>query len=181
MNMTKLLGCISAALAASVAAGAAGAHDREHWASPIVQKVRAATAAYRDVHAAMEAGYVAGPCVSGPNGGAMGIHFVNFDLVGDPGLDVTKPEALIYEPLPGGRLRLVGVEYIQIDDGDPLTGSPILEGHLLNNISTPNRYGLPPAHQIHVWAWKRNPDGTFADWNPTVSCDAFDGEGMSGH
>jgi len=24
-----------------------------------------------------------------------------------------------------------------------------------------------------VWAWKDNPNGTFANWNPNVSCDVF--------
>jgi hypothetical protein len=182
MNTRRLLGCLT--LLASTATGVAAASDgrEENWvaASPIVQKVRAATGVYRDVQAALDAGYVGGACVSGPNEGAMGIHFVNVDLLLDPALDVTKPEVLVYEPLPGGRLRLVGVEYIQLDDGDPNTGSPVLEGQMLNVSGTPNRYGLPTFHQIHVWAWKRNPNGTFSDWNPRVSCDAFAGDGM-GH
>jgi hypothetical protein len=25
----------------------------------------------------------------------------------------------------------------------------------------------------HVWAWRENPHGTFADFNPRVSCDQF--------
>ena len=28
---------------------------------------------------------------------------------------------------------------------------------------------------LHVWAWKDNPNGTFANWNPDVSCDAYNG------
>jgi hypothetical protein len=24
-----------------------------------------------------------------------------------------------------------------------------------------------------VWAWRENPNGTFVDWNPRVSCDGF--------
>lgn len=186
MSRNNWLRCV--ALLASVATGVAAAHgdndDRkwgDHAYSPIVAKVRAATAQFRDVEAAMAAGYVAGPCVSGQNGGAMGIHYANFDLVLDPALDVTQPEILVYEPLPGGRLRLVGVEFLALDDGDPNTGSPVLEGHLLNYAGAPNRYGLPAAHQLHVWAWKRNPSGTFADWNPNVSCDAMRDEGTMAH
>lgn len=186
MNTRHWLPCV--ALLASAGTGVAIAHDDDDerkWGnrsnSPIVSMVREATAQYRDVEAAMAAGYVAGPCVSGPNGGAMGIHYANFDLVLDPALDVTRPEVLVYEPLPGGRLRLVGVEFLALDDGDPATGSPVLEGHLLNYAGAPNRYGLPAAHQLHVWAWKRNPSGTFADWNPNVSCDAFDGAGAMPH
>jgi hypothetical protein len=36
-----------------------------------------------------------------------------------------------------------------------------------------NRFGLPAFYTLHVWAWKNNPNGTFTNWNPTVSCDAF--------
>ncbi len=32
------------------------------------------------------------------------------------------------------------------------------------------RYGLPPFYELHAWIWKRNPSGTFSDWNPRVSC-----------
>ncbi|TIO10603.1 MAG: hypothetical protein E5X89_09450 [Mesorhizobium sp.] len=37
--------------------------------------------------------------------------------------------------------------------------------------SAPNRYGLGAFYETHVWAWKGNPTGTFADMNPNVSCD----------
>ena len=41
-----------------------------------------------------------------------------------------------------------------------------------NNFNgAPNRYGLGPFYELHVWAWKPNPHGTFADMNPNVSCD----------
>ena len=43
----------------------------------------------------------------------MGIHYVNGELVGDGKIDASRPEALIYEPK-GGKLELVGVEYIVI-------------------------------------------------------------------
>ena len=29
-----------------------------------------------------------------------------------------------------------------------------------------------PFYELHVWAWKQNPTGAFADNNPKVSCDA---------
>ena len=60
----------------------------------------------------MNAGYqpVLG-CVSGPDHGAMGVHYLNGALLtGD--VDASKPQALIYEPLGGGHMRLVGVEFI---------------------------------------------------------------------
>ena len=169
----------SSAIAAEATPGGAWAN------SPLVQKIRAATAAYKDPQAAIDAGYNFGTevCVSGRDGGAMGIHYVNLGLLDDDGMvDATAPEVLIYEPLANGRLRLAGVEYIEIDDGDAATGSPVLDGHLLNYSGAPNRYGLPAYHELHVWAWKYNPDGTFADWNPRVSCDAYKvANGMGGH
>jgi hypothetical protein len=40
---------------------------------------------------------------------------------------------------------------------------------------SPNRYGIPPFYALHVWAWRPNPSGVFADWNTKVSCDDFTG------
>lgn len=144
--------------------------------SPVVELVRQATSRYKDVQVAVDDGYAAGPCVSGPNGGAMGIHFINGALVADGAVDVTRPESLIYEPLPSGQFRLVGVEYITLAPTWDAANEapPILEGHLFQFVGSPNRYRLPAFYELHVWAWKENPDGTFADWNPNVSCDAHD-------
>jgi len=47
-----------------------------------------------------------------------------------------------------------------------------LDSHLFHFVGEPNRYGLPAFYELHVWAWRRNPSGTFADFNPVVSCDA---------
>ncbi len=64
----------------------------------LVDTVRQATAGYKDVAAAQAAGYsLFHGCVSGPQGGAMGVHFVNGDVVGDGELDAAHPEALLYE------------------------------------------------------------------------------------
>lgn len=139
--------------------------DSNHYLdSPLVRMVRQATEHYKDVRLAEAAGYVPGPCVSGRNGGAMGVHYVNAVYLDDAPPKVGEPEALIYEPLANGQLRLVGVEYIT------LAGPAVLEGHLLNYTGSANRYGLPEFWELHVWAFKHNPDGAFADWNPDVSC-----------
>lgn len=161
-------------------APAFAAHDGEHAAqakpfSPLVDKVRKATAKYRDINVMFsEGGWApATPCVSGPNSGAMGVHFVKDGRVGDGILRADQPEALIYEPLRNGAMRLVGVEFIELKDvWDSLAGGqPTLEGHLLNLVTGPNRYTLPAFYELHVWAWEDNPDGNFADWNTEVNCD----------
>jgi hypothetical protein len=138
--------------------------------SPLIQKVRKATARYRDINVALAEGYApATPCVSGPNSGAMGVHLIKGELLGTREVDATTPEALIYEPTPDGRMRFVGVEILTFAS-DWVSEVPVLDGHLLHYVGAPNRYGIPAFYEIHVWAWRNNPDGAFADWNPRVSC-----------
>ena len=78
---------------------------------PLPEAVRRATERFRDVNDAIAAGYVQnGGCVSGPEEGAMGVHFVKFALF-DGTVDVEHPEVLVYEPR-NGRLHLVAAEYV---------------------------------------------------------------------
>jgi hypothetical protein len=145
--------------------------------SPLIDKVRAATARFKDINVAMSEGWVQGtPCVSGPDTGAMGVHFVMPIRINKFVLQADQPQALIYEPLPGGAFRLVGVEFIVLAGvwlGQPngATSTPALEGDLLNYIGAPNRFGLPAFYEMHVWAWEDNPKGSFADWNTHVTCE----------
>lgn len=139
----------------------------------LVQQVRDATLSFQDVNAAIAAGY--GPflgCVSGPAHGAMGLHYVNFALYADGEIDPTRLEALMYEES-NNRLRLVGAEFI-VDAQTWLAthdGPPVLEGQTFNLVNSPNRFNLPAFFELHVWAWKDNPEGSFVDWNNHVSCD----------
>jgi hypothetical protein len=140
--------------------------------SKLVERVREATEGFRETIPAEYQQFLG--CVSGPETGAMGVHFVNSRLVDDK-LDVTKPEALIYE-VRDGRARLLGVEFIvpaeawdAANDTPPVP--PELEGQVFHFNESPNRFRLPAFYELHVWAWRDNPNGTFADWNPRVSCD----------
>ena len=136
------------------------------------------TERFRDVRMAEAEGYALKfGCVSGGEYGAMGLHYVNFPLVLDGVLDPTRPEIVIYEPLPNGRLQLVGADYLVLaSDWDSKNPSPPeLMGQLLHLFESPNRFGLPNFYTLHVWAWKENPTGTFANWHAKVSCDAFGG------
>ena len=144
----------------------------------LVRDVRRVTHQFQDVNAAIAAGYESTPsCVSGPNGGAMGVHYVNEALIADGALDVQQPEVLVYEPDHGGKLRLVAVEYFVIAEqwNAANAGPPIVGGQHFNYVGAPNRLRNPAYYELHVWAWKRNPNGVFSDWNPAVSCAAYAG------
>ena len=142
----------------------------------LVQIVRNATQHYQ---ATPPKGYSpALGCVSGPDHGAMGVHYVNSSLVNGP-IDPTQPQALIYEPSSNGQNKLVAVEFIILAGALPANSAPQVEGHLMQYIdgpstarpdASPNRYGLPGFFELHVWAWKDNPQGPFVDWNNHVSC-----------
>jgi hypothetical protein len=154
----------------------AAADDRR--ATGLVRAVREATAEFRDPTAAVVAGYASlGSCVSGPEEGAMGVHFANGPLVGDGMLDASRPELLIYEQR-GRQFRLLGVEYLVIatDWHASNMAPPVLMGQHFQYVASPNRYGLPAFYELHVWAWKNNPLGMFVDWNPTVSCEEYTAE-----
>src|SRR5215470_13684191 len=105
-----LVGGLVATGALLITASAQHIHPLESSApAKLVDLVRTATRKYTDVNAATAAGYGPfGGCVSGPDRGAMGVHYVNPGLVGDGLIDANKPEALIYEPS-GDAMRLVGV------------------------------------------------------------------------
>jgi hypothetical protein len=148
-------------------------HSESTQAPPeLVQVVRQATQKYTNVNAAISAGYqpVLG-CVSGSDHGAMGVHYLNPSLLNGE-VDATQPQALIYEPLGGGSMRLVGVEFI-VDAATwakKNAAPPQLYQQLLQLIPSPNRYGLDTFYELHVWAWQDNPNGAFVDWNNKVSC-----------
>jgi hypothetical protein len=153
--------------------------EQKRQANALVNIVRDVTERFRNVSAAENEGYgLLFGCVSGGDYGAMGLHFVNFPLVADGKIDAAKPEIVLYEPTPNGRLRITGADYLVLaaDWDKTHTGAPELNGQLFHYFEAPNRFGLPPFYTLHVWAWKDNPLGTFTNWNPSVSCDGFNGQ-----
>lgn len=176
-GMRILLPCFAAAVAlTAVNAFPEESHHGTHGeAAPakLVQIVRDATRQFENVNSATGAGYQpAFGCVSGPDHGAMGVHYINGALVGDGQVEATKPEALIYEPTKNG-MKLVGVEFI-VDAATWMKGHmapPMLEGQAFQFVNAPNRYGIPAFFELHVWAWRENPKGAFVDWNNRVSCE----------
>lgn len=134
--------------------------DSEENYQQDLAKARQATAEYHNTDKALEDGYqpMEG-CVETPAGG-MGVHYINQQLL-DEELDVENPEALMYEPTENGE-NLVGVEYIR--PGPEQEEAPEFLGeemHYNNHVG---------AYTLHAWIWKNNPEGTFAEFNPKVSC-----------
>ena len=145
--------------------------------------VRRSTERFKNASAAEAEGYhLTFGCVTGPDSGAMGLHYVNMDLVNNPPMangepDPTRPQIVIYEPLPGGGLHLIGADYLIMADpwdaAHPGQGAPQMMGQLFQYFESPNRFGLPAFYTLHVWAWKDNPNGAFVNWHPHVSCAPF--------
>jgi hypothetical protein len=155
--------------------------DQKAKQSELVAVVREATERFKDpaVADAEHYGLVFG-CVSGGDFGAMGLHLLNGAILAEANktgvIDPRKPQILLYEPLPNGRVRLTGADFLvdaaswdALHPQDP----PQLGGQLFHFFDSPNRFALKPFYTLHVWAWKDSPTGTFANWNANVSCDAF--------
>jgi len=151
-------------------------HTAQNQSDGLLKVVRDSTERFREVTAAEAEGYgLLFGCVSGPDWGAMGLHYVNLPLVFDGELDATHPEIVIYEQLPNGRLKMTGADYLVLADAWHANhpAPPELMGQLFHLFEAPNRFGLPAFYTLHVWAWKENPNGTFVNWHPKVSCDGF--------
>ena len=99
--------------------------------------------------------------------GAMGIHYINPELLMNTELDPLLPEALVYQHLPNGELQLGAVEYIvpmALWEAEGREGLPMLHGQHFH----PN--DALGVYVLHAWIFKNNPEGLFEDWNPKVSC-----------
>jgi hypothetical protein len=196
MNPNRCL-AVAAAFAAltfgatlAVSPSLAGAHDGEHpdpgaTPAPVTsgeltgaqrQVIREATRALRDPAAAEAAGYLPSEaCAELPGVGGMGQHWVNPALLLDGGrIDPTMPEVLLFAPGRGGRLELLGVEYLAFDaDGDLTTDDdrPTMLGHPLDGPMPGHEEDMPVHYDLHAWVFTHNPSGELAPWNPRVSCD----------
>lgn len=123
-----------------------------------------ATARYHTIQNALDDGFFqASPCVSVPGLGAMGFHYINLGRIFNPLIKPEEPEVLLYLPDENGELRLVAVEYV-VPIGLAIE-PPVLYGQTFHLDGAPlNQYSL------HVWAWRNNPSGIFAPFNPKLSC-----------
>lgn len=129
-------------------------------------RVRAATARFAVLDSAVAAGYPrdVARCLADSHHGAMGFHHLNRALL-DATVDVERPEILLYERHADGSYTLNGVEYIVPYSRWPRDSvAPTVLGQSLLRTDDLNVWHL------HVWAWRENQLGLFADWNPAVSC-----------
>jgi hypothetical protein len=99
------------------------------------------------------------------------------DPTHDGDVNANEPEIVLFEPTRNGGIRVTGADFLvfkaEWDTKHKGEGPPSLNGQLFHLFDSPNRFGLDPFYTLHVWAWKENPNGTFTNWNPNVSCDAF--------
>lgn len=173
---------LSVTIAAGVAARSAGP------LSPELRAVRSAVANYHSYDQALAAGYSAAgePCIASP-AGTMGIHASNPGLLQSATLDPLQPQILLYVPRGDGSLRLVAVEYNRIalanteqgpapwfGAGAPPLGffnpAPSLFGQTFNGPMAGHNPSMPWHYDLHVWVVEDNPSGTFALFNPDLSC-----------
>lgn len=181
----KLIALITAGLMVGTfsTAQARGNRADEHGNEHQLARLRKATAPYHRISNALADGYTAfsippsiggtptaglglpgdPSCFDNPAGG-MGVHYVKgIDGIVDP----IHPEALVYSVGENGRLDLVAVEYIVPDSLVDPNNMPKLFGQTFHH------HPYLPVFILHVWVWKHNPSGIFADWNPQVgSCPA---------
>lgn len=157
------------------------AHDHGSAASngsPNVESqlaaVRALTAKYHDVSAALADGYQLGykgvvtGCVSNPTAGAMGYHYFNWAKMDDPAIVEDDPEVLVYHTADDGTLVLGAVEWVVAKALWEQAGgiaAPVVFGRQLHVINPVLNW-----YVAHAWIWTPNPVDLFADWNPKVSC-----------
>lgn len=166
----------TASVLAPGAEGDAGT-DRSATINREIAMLRRATARFHRFEEAQAAGHtvlVSHPvtgatCLSDAAAGAMGRHYLNPERFPDDELSVTEPEAVIYEPMPNGKLRLVAFEYVvPYSVRGPGETPPTLFGQEFLHNDTFDLW------MLHVYAWKNNPEGMFATWNPKITCEHDD-------
>jgi len=85
--------------------------DEQSRQSALLKIVRQWTERFQNVKVAESEGYrLKFGCVSGDDFGAMGLHYVNDTLMGHGIVDVTRPQIILYEAQPNGRLKLTGAD-----------------------------------------------------------------------
>jgi len=168
-------------------------------AEPDLDAVRAATERFRDVDVALAEGYLRDPmnlCDTAEMMGApaelgvMGIHFFRPDLLGvtatEPRVDgvgthtdFSQPAILIYEPQSDGSLELVAVENLvfkkawEAVQAQPPSFHGVPYDLMVDDPETQldEAHMFAPHYDRHVWVYRENPNGVFAQYNPNATCE----------
>ncbi len=195
--MFAALAVATAFVAGMAAASAPPAHGR---GEPTLAEVRHATERFQDVNVALAEGYLRDPfdmcdtaeMMGRPAAlGAMGIHYFRPDLLGITGppnprvngdgtyTDFRKPSILIYEPQADGSMQLVAVENLVFaaawhaaGHAEPPSFLGVPYDSMKDDPNTPvdEAHMFEPHYDRHVWIHRENPNGVFAQYNPTVTC-----------
>jgi hypothetical protein len=168
---------------------------------PTLEEVRAATERFSDVQVALAEGYILDPMkacdtaeMMGHPGseGVMGVHYFRPDILGITGppnprvngtgthTDFLRPGILIYEPQADGSLELVAVENLTFVSAWEEAGNTALPSYqgvpydlMVDDAATPidEAHLFEPHYDRHVWIYRPNPNGMYAQFNPDVTCD----------
>lgn len=168
--------------------GTGDAEDCDDLCRRELARARSATEKYWNVSVATDDGFAeASGCGSTPQG-ALGIEYTNASRALDQSVEVEAPETVIYMPewLGTGR-RLVAVEYSVpvLQDGLPYAGSnppdpgrvqppPELFGRSFDGPAPGRAPAMPWRYLLRVWLFSPNPEGLFAQANPTEACTGAD-------
>ncbi|HEX7087540.1 MAG TPA: hypothetical protein VF198_14355 [Vicinamibacterales bacterium] len=176
----------------------------------VLREMRALTEKYKDVKAAEADGYIRDPlnyCVTSTfegqpkQLGGMGIHYFRPDVLKitatEPRIDgagthtdFLRPGVLIYEPQADGSLALVAIENLVFqkawhDAGH--TAPPEFHGNqyysMVDNPLTDvdEAHMFQPHYELHLWLYRDNPNGLFAQFNPNVTCEHHRGPAHGTH
>lgn len=128
--------------------------------------LRRVTARYHDLDAAIADGFILlHECEVRPGEGAVGLLYVHLGRYVDGILDPAYPDGLLYAPTAHGKPQLAGVELA-------------LPAAMWTAAEPPSFLGVPlqpeeefGAFGLHVWVWRHNPAGMFAQAHPTIACE----------
>jgi hypothetical protein len=93
--------------------------------------------------------------------------------------DFRQPAILIYEPQADGSSKLVAVEnlvFLKSWEAAGRTSPPTFQGQTFNRMvddpatKLDEAHNFEPHYDLHVWLYRENPKGMFAQFNPKVSC-----------
>lgn len=156
---------LAAATSLALVTTPASAAKGNDWPHPDLVKTYAATVKYQSEQAAIADGYLrTDDCVEDEKLGGMGYHYVKPEHVGST--DPTKPAAILYEDDHKGGRKLIAVEWVVPNTGQP---RPVIFDRGFDGPAV-----IPPVgdvYTLHAWIFKKNPAGVFAPYNPKVTCD----------